>query len=859
MSKKVCILRGNGSGFPEALVGEACFSWKVEGEKGYQKSYRLVIGDARSAEVVWDTQWVKSRKSAGIIYDGTRLLSNHEYFAKVSVETERGVFYESDSLRFFTGLKDEEWKAKWLKQYNGVFETAPIFRKVFTVSKKVRSARMYVTGLGYYEAYVNGEKVGDHLLDPARTTYQKRVFYAVYEIGASLREGANAIGVQLGRGWFCILDTRILKPIFSMQLMLEYEDGSEETIISSRNSGWMMTLDGPILKNDIFAGEVYDARKEIKDWCTPQYQPRPGEDWRHPLEMEPPAGVMRPQNLEPIKCVEELAPKNISQMAPDRYVVDFGVNIAGVVRIKIDEAAGTMVKIRHAEIVDDEGEILTQNLRTAKAEDIYISSGESAVYQPRFTYHGFRYAEITGLTRELKKEDICAVVIRSAVEKRSEFDCGDELINQIQEICVRTESNNLYSIPTDCPQRDERLGWLNDPTVRADESIYNFELYDFYVKFVDDIVDVQGEKTGIIADTIPFTLFGNAPADPVCSSFLLLPWLLYLHYGDRKILEKHYNALSRWTLYLDSTTVDGIVNWGYYGDWSSPIAESVIGSQGAGAVSANTPRELMSTGYLLFNARLMKKIAKAVGKDGDVAKWEEIAHRTEAALNKVFYDPKRHCYASGSQGSNTFMLYLDVMTAEQKNGVLQSLVQDILDHEVHLTTGNMCSKYILEVLAENGHLDLAYNLITQTTYPSWGYMISKGATTTWERWEYVNSGSQLGMASHDHPMYATVSAWFYKYLLGVQPTEPGYEKFDIKPYFPTGLEWVAGCVPTVKGDVPVRWERRGEEIELQIGIPFNSTCIFTNTTGKSAYVDGVAAAESEICLEPGDHRILLQA
>jgi alpha-L-rhamnosidase len=559
--------------------------------------------------------------------------------------------------------------------------------------------------------------------------------------------------------------------------------------------------------------------------------------------------------------VGELAPVSLTRLRDGAIVADFGQNIAGVVRLRFRAPAGTSINLRYAELIHQDGTLNTDNLRTAQQADEYITRGGGEEYMPRFTYHGFRYAEIRGL-EDLKPEDIRAVVVRNSVPVRGSFNCADELLNRIQTICVWTESNNLHSVPTDCPQRDERLGWLNDLTVRAEEAVYNFDLSRFYRKFLVDIADEQGPKTGAITDVAPYCIFGGQPADGVSSSYLILPWLLYMHHGDRQVLERHYGGLAAWTDYLKRNSTNGIVNNSYYGDWAAPIGETVRDSLGNGAVSAITPSRLMSTGFLHLNARLMGNMARALGKGKDAEDYDALAESTGEALNQNFLNKEKAWYGTNSQAANSFMLYLGIVPGEYRNGVVDNLVKDIREHDTHLTTGNLCTRYIFDALSDNGHIDLAYELAAQTTYPSWGYMLSKGATTTWERWEYVESGPLLEMASHDHAMYSSISGWFYSYLLGIRPLEPGFNSFSFKPYIPKALSGARGTIKSVKGDIEAGWEQSGASVRLTVTVPFNSRCRLVLPRGKTAVVNGASqgisnsGGEAHILLEPGRYEII---
>ncbi|MDO4336846.1 MAG: family 78 glycoside hydrolase catalytic domain [Eubacteriales bacterium] len=853
MEKKLCELTGFGTGYPEALTGELYFSWKYGEPDGYQKEYRLLLWEEERLQ--WDTGWIVSEQSEAVKYQGSPLKEDCDYSAQVMIRTNTGRLTESDRISFSTGISDENWISEWLKPYQPE-ASAPMFRREFFLEKPLKRARLYVCGLGYCEAYLNGEKAGQDLLGPAWTDYRKRVCYTVYDVKKLLKQGENVIGILLGRGWYGSMINHALDGIlFSAQLSVTYEDGQKVWFSIEKNSGWKVYSGGPIKENSIYIGEVYDARDEADGWNDTGFDASYENGWKTAIVTEPPEGIVVPKDVEPIEKICRISPAAVTEPEAGCFVIDFGQNIAGLIEIEIEEPEGTEITIRYAELLDDKGMLNTANLRTAQAKDVYISAGKKAHYCPRFTYHGFRYAEIRGISKKESISGLKAAVVRNAVDKRGHFECHSDLVNKIQDMCVWTESNNLHWVPTDCPQRDERLGWLNDLTVRAEEAVYNFELHRFYTKFLQDIADAQGKRTGAITDTVPYTRYGSQPADPVCSSFLILGWLMYQHYGDRDTLEKYYGCFSAWTQYLYSVSEDGIVPYSYYGDWASPISGSIEGSYGSGAVSGITPGTLMSTGFLYYNAGLMRQMAIILEKQEDLPLWEKIAGDTKKALNEKFYHSQTGDYASGSQAANTFMVWLGI--APDKEKTVKRIVKDVKEHKIHLTTGNICSRYILEVLTENGYVDLAYALVTQTTYPSWGYMVEKGATTTWERWEFVESGPLLGMASHDHPMYSTVSAWFYRYLLGIQVEEAGFRTFRVHPYFPKKLPWVKGELNTVKGKIEVAWEKSEQEAVVSVTVPFHTQCYYIIADGPCT-VNGKAEKpmDGKLILKPGRYKIV---
>jgi len=540
--------------------------------------------------------------------------------------------------------------------------------------------------------------------------------------------------------------------------------------------------------------------------------------------MDAPGGRLESQILEPIKIVSDIKPVSIIEISQNSTGYDFGQNFAGWVRISVCGPEGTAVNMKFSELQYDDGTVNCENLRSAKAEDVYILKGRDIeIYEPRFTYHGFRFMQMECTSPEIDIIDVTGRVVRSAVENSGFFECDNELINRIHKAARWTEANNLHSVSTDCPQRDERLGWLNDLTVRTEESVYNFDMARFYTKYARDIADTQSETTGAITDTAPFVRLGRRPADPVCSSFLIVPWYVYLFYNDIDVLKEHFSGMQRWVDYLRKHTEDNLVYYTSYGDWASPAIHSISTSLGAGALSAITPGEFISSGYYYMNVCLLEKIAGIIGRNDAADEYRLLAQKIRQSFNDKYFDKKSCNYATGSQASNTFALYLGLVPDECKSKVINNLLDDIEDKGYHFSTGNLCTRYLLDVLAVNGNVDAAFKLMTQKTYPSFGYMIENGATTIWERWEYVTTG-ECEMASHNHPMYASVDAWFYKILAGIDTDvmNPGFSEFIIKPYIPIELNNVNCKLQTVKGEIESSWKKENSLFSMFVKIPFSS-------------------------------------
>jgi alpha-L-rhamnosidase len=506
----------------------------------------------------------------------------------------------------------------------------------------------------------------------------------------------------------------------------------------------------------------------------------------------------------------------VTQPRPRVYVFDQGQNIAGWVCLRVTGQSGDRAILRYAESLYDNGTVNQENLRQARATDVYIlKGGGEEVWEPRFTYHGFRYVQVEGAI----EPKIESRVVRSDISPNGTFECSHDLLNRIHKMVWWTEYSNQHSIPTDCPQRDERMGWLNDMAARTEQMLYNFDVSRFLPKWLDDIQDTQSSD-GAITDTAPYR-WGNRPADPVSVCYLLIPWLLYLHYGDARTLVDHYDSIKAWVDYLSRRSENHLLKYSYYGDWAPPLKESTAGTIGDSAISSSTPGELISTGHYYYSAHLLSQMAQVLGKTADARKYADLAKSVAEAYNQRFWDKKTCGYGSNNQACNAFSLYMGLVPTERKYRVLQNLVADIDANDDHLTTGNLCTKYLLEVLSDMGRADMAFRLAAQETYPSWGYMLENGATTLWERWEKMTGG---GMNSHNHPMLGSVGSWFYKYLGGItiDPAGPGFASFNIRPCAVDDLTYVRTSLITPRGRIEVAWERQNEVFTLKVTVPAGS-------------------------------------
>jgi len=703
-----------------------------------------------------------------------------------------------------------QFDAQWLK---GEDPARPAcFGLDFEVDRAVKSACLYACGLGYHKMYINGEATDDCCLEPIHTDYSKTVRYSAYPTAERLlKSGKNRITAFVAGGWrhnrMSVKEDSYRGSgtafggdiMFAAQLEITYADG--ETRLIATDESWQ-ELSCPIVSADMFDGETYDNRiacGRIKGGVG---------------VCDAPEGRLEPNTAEHIKHCRSFSPRTVWRNE-GRTVYDFGQNICGVVRIALPQGvkAGQSVTIRYAEELDDEGGIAVFTLRKAKATDCYIASGnerEGDIWQPLFTYHGFRYVELTG---DFEPLEITAIELRTSLESLSSFTCGSALASRIHDICVNTERANQIGILTDCPQRDERQGWLNDATVRFEETPYNFDIGRLFPKILSDIADTQ-EAAGNIKDTAPYVM-GDKRADPVCSSFLVAAWQNYMHTGNIEPLKAHFEEFERWENYLLSISEDGICTFSNYGDWAGPHAacKNDTGSW-QDHRSKLTPGEFMSTGYMYFNAKLLSEMAEnAQIKAG----WLETAKAIRKTMLDKWYDAGSGKICTASQGCQSFALWLGIIPEADRPKAAKLLADDL--NENGLTTGNLCSRYILDVLTQNGYADAAWGIITNENYPSIGYMLQNEATTVWERFELK---TDEGMNSHNHPMYGAMDYWFWAYLLGIKPTKAGWTEFSVKPYFPKTLLSASGTVKTAMGDVSVRWVKRFGLLTLWVQVPFGA-------------------------------------
>jgi len=810
------------------------FSWILEHEQRNQSqsAYQIIVSSEESLlnsekGDLWDTGKIISENNINIEYNGKPLKSNEMYFWHVKWWDKDNS--ESSFSRFSSFgmalLEKSDWKSKWISkkdfvdkktrislQYKsggvGLFgrlkEVNAIYlRKEFNVEKQIEAAKLYISGLGYYELRLNGKKIGDRILEPAQTDYNKIALYSTYDIIDHLQE-RNAIGVILGNGR-CVELYGYDFPKLIVQIQIQYTDGTSEIICTDES--WKLST-GPILENGIYYGEKFDARLEMPGWDNPNFE---DSAWDNVSVVE--GYNLASQLMQPIQITKVMTPQKVESPQPGMYIYDFGQNFTGFIRLKVQGPRGCQVKVRFAELIKEDGTLNTATNRSAPVTDIYILKGErEEIYQPHFTYHGFRYVELTGFPGVPSKDSIEGYFFHSNVPKVGEFFCSNELINKIHTNIIWGQLSNLMSIPTDCPQRDERHGWMGDAQIVSEEAMLNFDMALFYTKYLRDI-QLSQKEDGSISDVVP-PHWPIYPADPAWgSAYITIAWHIYWYYSDIRVLKEHYESFKLYIEFLSNTSKDNILSIGKYGDWCPPMC----------IVSKRTPIDLVSTWYYYHDTLIFSKIAKILGNDKDCTYYSEKAKEIKDAFNREFL---MHTYKyikvsftdrAISQTSNVLPLSLNMVPENREKEILNSLIEAIRGHyDYHMDTGLVGTRYILEVLTENGYPEIAYKMITQTSFPSLGYMIKEGATTIWGRWEKLESS---GMNSQNHIMLGSVDTWFYKTLAGIKSLKPGWKTFRIKPFISEDMNYAQAKLNSIKGLIYSAWEKKDLNFKLTVIIP----------------------------------------
>ena len=693
-----------------------------------------------------------------------------------------------------------------------VLPALPYLRKTFSVDKTVERAIVYVSALGLYELHINGKRAGEDYFTPGWTDYNKRVYYQSYDVTELLATGENAIGAILADGWFAgYLGGRLRRehygsePRLLVQLEIEFADGSRKTIAT--NESWKASY-GPHLEADFYMGESYDARREMPGWDTAGFD---DSGWETVAVTDTVGAQVQACPRVTVKKIMEIKPKKVTEPKKGAYVFDMGQNFAGWVRLKVKGEAGIKVVLRFAEVLNPDGTIYTQNLRIARCTDTYILSGKGEeIWEPRFTYHGFRYVEVTGYPDEPSLDSITGIVVHSDTPVAGSFECSNPMVNQLYSNIVWSQRSNYIEVPTDCPQRNERLGWTGDAQIFVRTATYNMDVAAFFTKWLVDLEDAQ-TPTGSFPDVAPRKASMGGGTAAWGDAGIICPWTIYQAYGDRRVIEKHYEAMKKWIDYLKENS-DGLLRPAKgYGDWLS--------------IEDETPKDVIATAYFAYSTQLFSKTAAALGKNKDAKRYEQLFEQIKDAFNKAYVseDGKikgdtQTCYCLG--------LYFDLLPEDKREPAGRHLVDAIRRKNWHLSTGFVGLSYLLPVLTEAGYLDVAYRLLNNDTFPSWGYSIKNGATTIWERWDgwTEEKGFQNpGMNSFNHYSFGAVGQWLFGTVAGIETDGPGYNRIIIRPRLGGGLNYAKASYKSIHGEIVSDWKIEGRTFTLNVTIPANTT------------------------------------
>lgn len=859
-------------------VDQPQLSWRLESDlRGQaQVAYRILVASSRellnsNQGDLWDSGRVESSQTINVQYEGRPLRSAERCYWKVKVWPGLGDEDStdwSDAAWWEMAIVDaSRWQAKWIndgrlnpESDEDKFKTdpAPLFRKSFELSAPVRRARLYITGLGYYSAWIDGKQIGDHELDPGWTNYSKRVYYSTYDVTDLLnadpgKDASHCIAATVGNGWYNLLPLKMWgrrnlrgtltvgRPRLIAQLEIELADGTRQTIATDQT--WKVTQ-GPMLRNSIFLGEVYDARLEIPGWNLGDFD---DSKWSKAALSPEPVGPLQAQPLQPIRVTARIKPVSVTEPTPGVFIYDMGQNFGGRIRLKIDQPEGTQLYLRYGELLNEDG---TLNPRTSACgqikgrpkldpsgrelgvwDPVYPSSawqgdsyiaagGGEEIYEPRFTFHAFRYVELTGYKGTPTLDMVEGQRMNSDVQSVGEFSSSNELLNRIQQMCRHTFLSNIFSVQSDCPHR-ERFGYGGDLVTTCDTLMMNYDMSSFYQKSTWDWHDAALED-GMLTDTAPFVGIqycgvGWAMAHP------LLQEKLYQYYGNRRLVEKQYETARRWFDLVASRNDDHIIKSGL--------------SDHEGLEPRPAPQHV--TPLYCESARILSKLAKILGKEDQSLHYARLSESIRDAWFKKFVDSETGRISPDTQAIYAFALYLDMLPESLQDDALKHLIEDInVERDGHLSTGIFGTKYALDQLSDHGRSDVAYSIVTNREFPGWGYMLDGGATTLWEHWAMSDN-----TFSHNHPMFGSVSSWFYNWLGGIQPDEDavGFDRITIRPQLVDGLDWVKCRYNSIRGPIVCNWKRQSKKVDVEIEIPVGSTATLY-----------LPADEPDLILEGGD-------
>lgn len=799
-------------------------SWKLPVGIDVQKAYQLIVGTdsasvARGVGNSWDSGKVLA-SDVLVAYSGKAIQPYTRYYWKVCVWDNDNV-YTSDVTYFETGVMDDHnWKGSWISDTHDIrLKPAAYFRKALDVKRCIKEARAYIAVAGLYELYINGLRIGDHRLDPAYTRFDRRTLYLTHDITQSLKQGDNAVGVLLGNGWYNHQSTAVWnfdqapwrgRPKFCMDIRIVYDNGEVEFI--STGPDWKTSL-SPVVFNSIYTAEHYDARQEQPGWNTPGFDDK---KWKNASCTFAPSDLIVSQQMHPIRDVEMLHPVEMIKLSDSAYLFNLGRNIAGVSELTVKGKPGTEIRLKHSERVGEDHRVDMSNIDyhyrpTDDSDpfqtDIFILGGTSEeTFRARFNYKGFQYVEVTSSEPvELTDHSLKAYFMHSDVPVAGRISSSDALLNKIWKATNSSYLSNLFGYPTDCPQR-EKNGWTGDAHIAIETGLYNYDGITIYEKWLADHQDVQ-LPNGVLPAIIPTGGWGYHWGNGVdwTSTVAIIPWNIYLFYGDKRLLETMYDNIKRYVDYLNYTYPSGVTDWGL-GDWIP--------------IKSHSSKELTSSIYYYIDTDILAKAAKLLNKQQDYDKYSVLAEKIKTSINARFLNEETGIYCSGSQTELSAPLYWGIVPESLKPLVARNLAEKV-DKDGSMDVGLLGSKTILNALSMNGYADLAYQLASKDTYPSWGWWIKNGATTLYENWR-IDGNKDISL---NHIMFGEISAWYYKALGGVfpDPAMPGFKHIILKPNFVTGLDTFEASHVSPYGEIVSSWKKSKGKILYTVTVPSNSS------------------------------------
>ncbi len=829
-------------------------SWEIVDEKRNvsQNAYQVKCATSKldlqnESKLIWNSGRIDSDQSIHVEYGGRELQSGQRVYWTVKVWNNYKEESEWSASAFWEmGLfNDDDWKAQWIepayKEDPSDSTPSPYLRKEFHLKKNIKKAAAYLTCHGLYELSLNGEKVSEDLFTPGWTSYEQRLQYQTYDVTEQLISGKNAIGFVLGDGWYRgYLVWQGNKNLYGeklallCQIRIDYEDGSHEMIVT--DDSWKSNT-GAILKSDIYHGETYDARLGSEAWNKPDFD---DQNWFGVTIKEYGVANLVSSEGVPVRITETIKPIEKIITPKGELVFDLGQNIVGWVRFRLKGNAGDQITLHHAEVLDPEGNFYTDNLRAAKAEDTYIFRGDGVEeFEPRFTFHGFRFVRVSDYSGDISLDDIEGRVVHSDMPLAGEFECSDPLVNRLQKNIDWGLRGNFLDVPTDCPQRDERLGWTGDAQIFAPTACFNRDAASFYTKWMKDYIADQRED-GSVPWVVPNVIEdggGTGWSDGFgatgwADAAVIIPWTVYQVYGDQRILEEQYESMKGWEEYMIKESGDRYLydTVFHFGDWLS-FAEYYSYYYNApdyGYAGAHTDKDLVATAYFYYTTGLMQQIATILGKAADADRYAALRPKIKVAFQTEFITQTGRL-TSNTQAAYVLALSFGLIPDNLVAKAAKRLMDDV-NHFGHLTTGFLGTPMLCQALTDSGYPEIAYKLLFNKRYPSWLYAVTKGATTIWERWDGIKpdgSFQDVGMNSFNHYAYGAVGEWLYSSVAGLKldTSVPAYKQFKIKPYPTEELTFAKVNYHSMYGEILSHWEQDDDTFKLNVKVPANTKAL----------------------------------